>query len=76
MTALRIYGPMDEKHPDVGELCAACDKRFEIGDFTTLVALGPGGDEDTQKEAREGRPYNAVAAHIHYSCATGHTHKE
>lgn len=58
-------------HPAIGELCAACQQPFRVGDFTTLVPLGPGKDKDTQERAREGRPYNAVSAHVHYSCATG-----
>lgn len=76
MTVLRIYGPMDEKHPDVGELCGACNVRLKIGDFTTLIALGPGASEGARERARQGKTYNAVCSHIHYACATGYTHRE
>lgn len=39
--------------------------------MTTLVALGPGADQEAQKLAAEGRPYNARAVEIHAACA-GH----
>ena len=71
MDNVRIFGPMSGGHPEIGRLCAACQQPFRVGCFTTLVALGPGDDEEAQEKAREGRPYNAVAAHVHYSCATG-----
>lgn len=51
--------------------CPACRYPFREGDYTTLVALGPGEDLDSQKKAREGRPYRAIAIEVHLRCATG-----
>ncbi len=65
------FGPKHPTHPSVGEKCPACHRVFVAGDFTTLVSLGPGDDPDEQARARKGRPYNAVAVEVHWSCATG-----
>lgn len=70
---LPLYGPKRPDHPSVGEKCAACLLPFAAGDFTTIVALGPGIDEESRQAAREGRVYNAVAQEIHWACATGET---
>ena len=71
MEDLRKFGPKTSDHPSVGEKCPACHKPFEEGDYTTLVCLGPGDDKEAQERCRAGRPYNAVAQEVHYSCATG-----
>jgi hypothetical protein len=71
VTNERKFGPKDADHPSVGKECPACHKPFEAGDYTTLVVLGPGGDEEARERAREGRPYNAVAAEVHWTCRTG-----
>lgn len=68
---MRKFDPLKEDHPLVGQPCAACHVRFVAGDETTLVALGPGGDPEAQKAAREGRPYNAVATAVHWLCSGG-----
>ncbi len=65
------FGPKPADHPSVGNPCPACHKPFEAGDYTTLIALGPGSDPDAQQRAREGRPYTAVAVEVHFTCATG-----
>lgn len=70
---LRKFGPKTPDHPSVGTECPACNRKFEAGDYTTLVTLGPGDDEEAQTRAAEGRPYNAVAVEVHWSCATGDT---
>lgn len=67
----RKFGPKTVTHPTVGKECPACNVSFKEGDYTTLVSLGPGDDEDAQARAREGRPYNAVALEVHWACATG-----
>lgn len=58
-----LYGDTDK--------CPACRQRFKEGEFVTLVALGPGVDPEEREKARAGRIYNAVAAVLHYGCATG-----
>jgi len=69
---LRKFGPKGADHPTVGENCPACHKPFQAGDFTTLIALGPGDDPEAQEKARSGIGfYNAVAVEVHWACATG-----
>lgn len=68
----RKFGPRPEDDTS-GRKCPACDKQFTKGDYTTLIALGPGDSEESRKRCREGRPYNAVALEVHWACATGET---
>lgn len=68
---MRKFGPKAQDHPSIGNLCPACKKSFQAGDFTTLIVLGPGDDPEAQERAREGRPYNAAAQEVHWHCATG-----
>lgn len=71
--AIRRFGPKTPDHPTVGKECPACNRKFEAGDYTTVIALGPGDDGEEQSKAAEGRSYNAVAVEVHWSCATGDT---
>ena len=73
---MRRLGPKSADHPSVGELWPACKKPFVGGDYTTLVALGPGDDEESQQRAREGRAYNAAAVEVHFACAAGGDEEE
>ena len=66
---MRKFGPKTIDHPSIGKLCPACQKPFKVGDFTTLVCLGPGDNIEAQMQAKEGRPYNAVAVEIHWDCS-------
>ena len=72
MTDLRKFGPKTELDGNKRE-CFACNQPFKIGDYTTLVAFGPGDNPESQEKCREGRAYNAVAIEIHWACATGET---
>lgn len=65
----RKFGPKSANHPSVGEQCPACHRKFEVGEYTTLVAFGPGDDPEEQAKAKAGRAYNAVAAEIHWDCS-------
>jgi hypothetical protein len=67
----RRFGPKRADHPSVGQDCPACKKPFAEGDYTTLVMLGPGDDDESREKARLGHAYNAVALEVHYACATG-----
>lgn len=71
MESSRKFGPKTETHPSCGEKCPACGDVFKVGDFTTLVALGPGNSLEEQEKATQGRAYNAVAVEVHWACATG-----
>jgi hypothetical protein len=74
-----IVGPMGPKphgHPSAGEQCPACGEPMAVGEFTALVALGPGGDEDARARAIAGLGSNAVAVEVHFRCATGREHQE
>jgi hypothetical protein len=68
MSEQRVFGPKSSDHPSIGTECRACGRPFRVGDYTTLVALGPGDDPEAQAEARRGRFYNAVAIEIHAAC--------
>lgn len=68
---LRKFGPKAADHPSIGEDCPACRKPFVVGDYTTLVELGPADSPEEQQKARTGRAYNAVALEVHWACATG-----
>ncbi len=64
-------GPLLTEHPLVGDKCPACHRLFQAGDWVTLIPLGPGSNPESQRKCREGQAYNAVAAPVHWSCATG-----
>lgn len=68
---MRRYGPMPADSPTIGQKCPACDQPFREGDYTTLVAIGPGFHPEERERCREGRPYNAVCLEAHYACITG-----
>ncbi len=70
-TIIRKMGPKKHDHPSIGELCKACAKAFQEGDYTALVPLGPADDLGAREAARAGHPYNAVAVEVHWACATG-----
>ena len=66
---MRKFGPKSADHPSIGTPCPACTVAFKEGDFTTLVTLGPGNDEESRKKRDNGKPYNAVALEIHWECS-------
>lgn len=65
------FGPKVKEHPSIGTACPACRQPFKEGDYTVLVALGPGDDAEAQEKARHGAYYNAVSVEVHWTCATG-----
>lgn len=67
----RKVGPRPAADLSIGQPCFACGVPFAVGDYTTLIPLGPGNKEAARAEARLGRPFCAVAVQIHWSCATG-----
>lgn len=71
MSDERKFGPKSANHPSVGDECPACLQPFKEGDYTTLIALGPGADEEAQEAARRGYYYAAAAVEVHWACATG-----
>jgi hypothetical protein len=66
---MRKFGPKSADHPGIGKECPACDVPFVEGDYTTLVVLGPGDDQESRQRRDEGRVYTAVAAEIHWDCS-------
>lgn len=66
---MRKFGPKKADHPGIGIECQACHVPFAEGDYTTLVVLGPGDDEESRERRDQGRPYNAVAIEIHWECS-------
>lgn len=71
MEGQSAFGPKQEDHPSVGRPCPACKVPFAAGDYTTLVALGPGDDPEARERAVAGRVYNAVAVEVHFACVVG-----
>lgn len=67
---MRKFGPRPSDAP-TDRPCPACHQKFQVGDYTTLISLGPGDDQEEQKRCREGQPYNVVAVEVHWICATG-----
>lgn len=70
------YGPKAADSPSIGRPCPACGLPFKAGDYTTLVAYGPGDDPEEQAKARQGRPHAVVGAEVHWACATGESGEE
>lgn len=71
---MRKMGPLMADHPLVADgapnnTCPACRVRFAVGEYVTLLILGPGTDEEGRQRRDEGRPYNALALPIHWDCA-------
>lgn len=67
---MRKFGPKSADHPGVGVECPACHVPFAAGDYTTLVTLGPGDDEEARERRDQGRVYNAIGLEIHWECST------
>lgn len=72
---IRRFGPKTHESAEqdaiAGRRCPACHNPFQPGEYTTLIALGPGDDPESQERCQNGRTYNAVAVEVHYACATG-----
>ena len=68
MSNLRMFGPKLEDHPGVGLACPICGHLFEAGDYTTLVAVAPASEDDSEK-MQQGRAYNARAEEVCWSHA-------
>lgn len=70
-SAARAFGPKTAVHPTCDFPCLACGLPMRAGQYTTLIALGPGPSEEARERAAAGRVYNAVAVEVHWTCATG-----
>lgn len=68
---MRKFGPRSAEVDWPQKDCPACREPFAVGDYTTLIPLGPGKNEQERKDCREGRFYAAVAIEVHWACATG-----
>ena len=68
---LSKFGPKEKNSPSIGKECPACSEKLIAGDYTTLIVLGPGDNKEEQAKAANGKSYNAVAAEVHWACATG-----
>jgi hypothetical protein len=67
---MRKFGPRPKfKDEDIRFPCPACNKHFVEGDYTTLIALGPGDDEEERRKRDAGGFYNAVCVEVHWDCA-------
>jgi len=68
---LKKFGPKEPRHPTVGGLCLLCGETFRIADYTSILPLGPGSDEDAQELCRAGRPFHGIGMEVHWTCGTG-----
>jgi hypothetical protein len=66
-----VLGPKKPDHPTIGAVCLACGRMLREGDYTTMVALGPGPDPQTKLACLAGKPYAAQGLELHYTCVTG-----
>lgn len=64
-------GPKEAGDASIGMICAACSEPIGMGDYTTLVPLGPGREAEARDAARRGLLYQAKAIEVHWDCATG-----
>lgn len=69
--AQRAFGPKAPDHAGVGRPCPACQVPFAAGDYTTLVTLGPGDDDEARRRAVAGRVHKPVALEVHFACVVG-----
>lgn len=65
-------GPKDARHPTVGGTCLLCQEPYVAGDYTTILPMGPGGDQESRTLCRAGQPYEGIGVEVHWVCATGH----
>lgn len=66
-----VLGPKPADHPTVGAICLACGQPMREGDYTTMIALGPGRDVYQKVLCMDGKPYKAQGLELHFDCATG-----
>lgn len=66
---VRKFGPRDNRSDWPVPTCPACDEEFKEGDYTTLIAVGPGDDPEEQARRDAGEPYNSVAVEVHWDCS-------
>jgi hypothetical protein len=66
-THQRVFGPLDGTM-DYG-ICIGCDKPFEVGQYMTILPVGPGGDEDDRRKAFRGGWYSCNGVPLHAECA-------
>lgn len=64
-------GPKDQRHPTIGGICLLCQEAFTAGDYTTILPMGPGADNESRTLCRAGEPYEGVGVEVHWICATG-----
>lgn len=68
---MRRFGPKSAEHPSVGKPCPLCLLPFKVGDYTTLLEIGPADEEEASRK-RAGRVYTAEAREVHWECARCH----
>lgn len=64
-------GPKPIGHPTVGGVCLLCQESYKVNDYTTLLPLGPGADQESRTLCKADQPYEGIAVEVHWSCATG-----
>jgi hypothetical protein len=64
-------GPKDTRHPTVGGTCLLCQEAFVGGDYTSILPMGPGGDQESRTLCKAGQTYQGIGIEVHWTCATG-----
>lgn len=64
-------GPKDHRHPTVGGVCLLCQEAFKGGDYTSILPMGPGPDEESRTLCKAGQNYEGIGVEVHWLCATG-----
>jgi hypothetical protein len=66
-------GPLQEKDELIitESYCVSCGMQFSLGEFYTLIPVGPGTDAEARRRARAGRKFQSVTIPAHWACVTG-----
>lgn len=64
-------GPKDIGHFTVGGVCLLCQDSYRVGDYTTILPLGPGSDPASRTLCKADEPYEGIGVEVHWICATG-----
>ena len=64
-------GPKAVDRRAIGQPCPACAVELAAGDTVAVLILGPGRNAEARASARTGRPFQGVAAELHWACVTG-----
>lgn len=68
---LECFGPKTINDSSIGKLCVVCDEEIKVGDYTTLLSLGPGKDKIMRERAASQQSFKPVVKEAHWACTLG-----